>query len=516
MTGRILFSGLFCICIAVKAAVIWQEDFSSCINSGITGAGAVNYPAGITNWSTDVRACATPAPGSGSTGDYFMAVSTGGGRMEAVNLDGEAVWFSAAVNISSYTNVSLSVSTSETGSSTSTNKYVKIFYRLNSGAEIAFAVNPVNLGNWGSATAVQSNLCGLTVQIVVRINNPNTADKSVFDSVTVSGGRTASTNSTVTDPVPVCGSSRIAGKFHGWSGHSVFKLENGQFWRQCAPGIRTADPALFHPDVTVTNILGRYRLYVTNTAGYVTVSPVSVAESSVHGFAGLHYQNIYRLTDGTFWRQISFENIPVSGAAVICWRWTENNRQILRFLDRNHTVIGTCTAERLAVFSEDIITNSFTGLHYANVYQLSGGQKWMQVSFENISTNFLRPTAALWTEGGKTSLTIGDAGTCTVINPDSDEDGDGISNHHEILAGSDPLDTQSRFELRQTERCILNWTAVEGRIYAVEWTPALAQSFQPLETNIVWPQNSWTDNVHSAEIRGYYRITVRPVTPPAH
>jgi hypothetical protein len=100
-------------------------------------------------------------------------------------------------------------------------------------------------------------------------------------------------------------------------------------------------------------------------------------------------------------------------------------------------------------------------------------------------------------------------GTCTVADSTADSDNDGLSNTAEVLAGVDPLDAQSRFDLRQTDHYVLNWNAVEGRIYTIEWTPSLTESFQTLETSITSPQNSWTDTVHSAEARGYYRISVR-------
>jgi hypothetical protein len=116
-------------------------------------------------------------------------------------VDGEAVWFSAVVNISDYTNVSLSAVASETGSSTSTGKYVKLFYRLDGGMETAFATNPENVGNWSSATAAQSNLCGSTVQIVARMNNPNTGDKAILDRVTVSGDCVAANLPPVMDAI---------------------------------------------------------------------------------------------------------------------------------------------------------------------------------------------------------------------------------------------------------------------------------------------------------------------------
>lgn len=166
-----------------NANTIWSEDFSSYIDAGITGAGnSGGYPGSVAKWSIDVSNCILS-----DAGDYFMAVDTSGGRMEAVDIDGEAVWTSESIDIGDYMNVFLSVDTSETGSSTSESKYVRLFYKLNGGAEIPFAVNPTNSGNWGSATATQDGLSGSTLQIVARVNNPNSGDASIFDNVIVNG-----------------------------------------------------------------------------------------------------------------------------------------------------------------------------------------------------------------------------------------------------------------------------------------------------------------------------------------
>ncbi|MCD8483004.1 MAG: hypothetical protein LR015_10300 [Verrucomicrobia bacterium] len=42
--------------------------------------------------------------------------------------------------------------------------------------------------------------------------------------------------------------SRIIGEFRGWNGNTVFRLENGQVWRQSAPGTffyRTENPVVY-------------------------------------------------------------------------------------------------------------------------------------------------------------------------------------------------------------------------------------------------------------------------------
>ena len=60
-----------------------------------------------------------------------------------------------------------------------------------------------------------------------------------------------------------------------------------------------------------------------------------------------------------------------------------------------------------------------------------------------------------------------------------------------------------------TAASILQWQSASGRVYSVYWTTNLMNSFQPLETNVVWPQNSWTDTVHDAQAEGFYQIKVQ-------
>jgi PKD repeat protein len=60
-----------------------------------------------------------------------------------------------------------------------------------------------------------------------------------------------------------------------------------------------------------------------------------------------------------------------------------------------------------------------------------------------------------------------------------------------------------------TSQSILQWQSASGRVYSVHWTTNLMNSFQSLETNIIWPQNSWTDLVHGAQGGGFYKINVK-------
>ena len=65
-------------------------------------------------------------------------------------------------------------------------------------------------------------------------------------------------HSLTTDNIPIL--SRIAGKFDGWEGRTVFKLENGQEWRQNEPGV-VAVKAVVSPPVLLEKLYGGWRLY---------------------------------------------------------------------------------------------------------------------------------------------------------------------------------------------------------------------------------------------------------------
>lgn len=163
----------------LSADEIWRESFST-PEKGYWGGGS--DMSGITTWTLDASACTLA-----DAADYIKTVTTSGGRMEAVDIDGEAVWTSETINISAYTNIVLSILVSETGSSTNTLKYVKVYYKLDGGAEILFSTNGDNTGNFGSVTASQNISSGTNIQIIVRINNPNAGDKTIFDELTVTG-----------------------------------------------------------------------------------------------------------------------------------------------------------------------------------------------------------------------------------------------------------------------------------------------------------------------------------------
>lgn len=61
-------------------------------------------------------------------------------------------------------------------------------------------------------------------------------------------------------------SSRIPGNFTGWGGNTLFKLENGQVWKQITPGRFVV--RLENPEVLIRK--GMFGSYFLNVKGYGT------------------------------------------------------------------------------------------------------------------------------------------------------------------------------------------------------------------------------------------------------
>jgi len=102
------------------------------------------------------------------------------------------------------------------------------------------------------------------------------------------------------------------------------------------------------------------------------------------------------------------------------------------------------------------------------------------------------------------------------VVPEDNADGDPQDNNSEYITGTDPTNAASYFHVttdtttegNPSQYIIINWAAVTGRVYNVLWTPSLMDAFEPLEIGIQYPQNSYTDTVHSVESSGYYRVVV--------
>jgi len=153
---------------------IWGDDDGVTIHSDFSG---------ITQWSLYYDSIFLT-----SSDDYAKTVSTKGGRFEVRDTDSEVTWISEWIDISGYSNVSISLTAYETGSGTNRDhKYLNAFYRLNGTEKILFTENGRNAGNWGSSEVRQTGLGGDSLQLIVQIANHYAADKVTLDEIAVTG-----------------------------------------------------------------------------------------------------------------------------------------------------------------------------------------------------------------------------------------------------------------------------------------------------------------------------------------
>jgi hypothetical protein len=95
----------------------------------------------------------------------------------------------------------------------------------------------------------------------------------------------------------------------------------------------------------------------------------------------------------------------------------------------------------------------------------------------------------------------------------ADADLDGVCNRDEYIAGTDPTSRNSCFAVDDavllTEGGMeLYWSAVTNRVYSIYWTPSLSSPFEMLESGLVYPQDSYTDQVERGELTGFYMLGV--------
>ncbi len=323
--------------------------------------------------------------------------------------------------------------------------------------------------------------------------------------------------SAVPDGGPIV--TEIDGWFRGWKNHRIFVLENGEFWQQI-----TADSSadtLYRPSVTIVDYLetGTMRLYVEGASapGYVEVQQrTDVTRTAIDGtFYGFGSGEFFHLQNGDWWRQTSLDSSASTRSSPEILIWSDSGTQMLDMPDEGRSV----SAEPLNVISESSVSGTYRGLRYAHYYNLANGQDWAQTSFENIPSTEQNPAAIVWTDDGETRLLTRDQtdrtiGDCSVISPWVDDDGDGIPNIDEMIAGTSLFDRNDLFMISlgspdSEGRAVLRWVPVAGRTYTIEWTASLLQDFQTLETLTDWTRDSWTDTINPSGSGGFYFIRVQ-------
>jgi hypothetical protein len=151
---------------------IWFENFDYADG---TSQGSGSPP----KWTRDVAACSFDGD------DHFEVRSN---KFSINDTDGEGVWTSEIIDISGYSDVSLSVHLTETGSHEPLNDYIYVLYKLDGGIETQFETNGFYNDDWDAANASQTGLNGEDVAIVIRAKNAANDEFMYWDNILVLEG----------------------------------------------------------------------------------------------------------------------------------------------------------------------------------------------------------------------------------------------------------------------------------------------------------------------------------------
>jgi trimeric autotransporter adhesin len=242
--------------VTVSASAItafWLEDFTGLANGTTTDAGT-------TAWTSS---------STGTTGTYsvqnneFKITYTG----QLVN-----TWSSQAIDISTKSNISFSVDLRSELASTNdafeTADYIRVYYKLNGGAETLVYEDFAGIGSTtnttGSITFNSSTLSGSTLQVIIKASNSDPTERYFFDNIKVSGSNAGTTTVTpaVTGTVTCTSTAQLSATASGavtawaWTGPNGFTS------------------ALQNP---VVNAGGQYVVTATLSSGCTVSSTITVA-----------------------------------------------------------------------------------------------------------------------------------------------------------------------------------------------------------------------------------------------
>ena len=151
-------------------------------------------------------------------------------------------------------------------------------------------------------------------------------------------------------------------------------------------------------------------------------------------------------------------------------------------------------------------TTSQTVVTSGTSYTLTSLTPGQQVSIRVASANPYDPQA--------TSASSTESPTIRILNPTADEDGDGMSNLAEDIAGTNPLDSADSFHATNLVRTgvnsmQINWTSKSGKNYQVESATSLSSGYSPIGPVIpsAGATTSYTDTT-AAGPRKFYRVKI--------
>ena len=200
---------------AAAATAFWVEDFAGLSNGATADAGA-------TAWTTTASGSGTYSVQNNEFKTSFSAQT-------------EGVWTSQEVNISGKTSATISVDLRSELASTNDAfepaDYVRVYYKLNGGAETLLYEDLAGIGTTtnttGSITVTSAALTGNTLQVIIKTNNSDATERYFFDNIKLTGADNLSETATasasgiitcITPSASLSGASTSAGLSYSWSG----------------------------------------------------------------------------------------------------------------------------------------------------------------------------------------------------------------------------------------------------------------------------------------------------------
>jgi hypothetical protein len=220
---------------------------------------------------------------------------------------------------------------------------------------------------------------------------------------------------------------------------------------------------------------------------------------------------------GATYRDINNQSYPgwVLAALIMGQRTAWNHEPLFDYIDRSTSIIDPDNPAG----SNNYTTYYFGTAFMKNMWQAYRANYWPRWVPDNPADIYGQGKIYYSLSGGSSTDSDSDGipdsweaqhfGGSTNANPNV-LSANGINTIYETyIAGLNPTNAQAVFAVSNgASISAMRWNAVSGRVYSVYWTTNLLSGFQPLETNIVWPQNSWTDTVHGAQADGFYQIKV--------
>jgi hypothetical protein len=97
-----------------------------------------------------------------------------------------------------------------------------------------------------------------------------------------------------------------------------------------------------------------------------------------------------------------------------------------------------------------------------------------------------------------------------LIDPNGDDDGDGMTNAAEDTAGTNPFDPKSVFRVTAVTPTSVSWSSVPGKKYHLDMATSAGGTYSPVGVDIVAAGSTSMETV-SSSAPAFYRVRV--VTP---